>query len=919
MANGFIFTSPGIKFKERDLSFVTRNVGVTTLGVVGETLKGPAFEPVFIQDAGAFRTRFGLQSTETFSDDTIKYQLPYVANAYLEESSQLYVTRVLGLSGYEAGTAWAITASAGVDLSTIVTGSTSSVQTFNATNNTYLGVTLNQVGDEGVFFTGFTRVSANSFTGQRVVFSATTITNGNITGDTVTQTVTANSLSDFEDMVVAVIRSRATVTDGENLPSQTNFETTSLIISANDTNSGVGNLFGTFQITVNQGLFDVDGNSIQEIYSVSLDPNSRNYIGNVLGTKPKGKNNKVWVEAVYPNLIKKADADGLFYGVNTGVIDADSNTYTNYKEQFQTPETPWIVSELKGSEIERLFKFISISDGDAANQEVKISITNIDPVNKEFNIVVRDFNDTDQNQIVLESFTRCTMREGETNYVASRIGTSNGDYPLKSEFIMIELNQNANQDSFPAGFEGYLQRNFAISATTSSNVGIAPKIFYKTSYGSDERLTQTFLGVSENGYDGISLQGTRYDQDHFDYKGMIGLANESAVKSKGFHMDSGATGIFVDGQTILGEFEVGAGSFRTVSDVLDGDVYGELFSRKFTVVPAGGFDGWDVHRNGRSHGDLYRKGGVFDGVADGETPNTDFIAWQTAIDTFANAEDVTINLFATPSINWSDNTVLVKDTLDMIENQRADSLYIIDAPDIMIPQTIGSRTDVVFSNDITGLLDAADIDSSYAATYAPWIQINDAQNNKRVYLPPTGEVVKAFAFTDNVKFPWFATAGFNRGVTSASRSRYKLSQQSRDVLYEGRINPLADFVDVGNVIFGQKTLQVRESALDRINVRRLLLQTKVLISNIATRLLFEQNDQTTVDQFLSRTNPILDTIRRERGLDDFRVKMDDSINSPESRARNELYGEILIRPTASVEFIGITFTITPAGASFDDI
>ena len=913
MANGFIFTSPGVKFRERDLSFVTRNVGVTTLGVVGETLKGPAFEPVLIQDAAAFRTRFGVQSTETFPNGSLKYQLPYVANAYLEESSQLYVTRVLGLSGYDAGTAWGITASAGIDLSTTGVTNAGTVATFNAIDNSYLGVTLNSVGESGVFFSGFTKTGANTFEGDRVIFSATTINNGNITGDTRTERISGSSLTEYEDMVIAVIRSRATVTDGEDTASQTNFEATSLAITANETNTGTGDLFGVFEITVNQGQSD------EEIYSVSLDPNSRNYIGNVLGTKPKGKNNKIWVEAVYPNLIKKADADGLFYGINTSVINADSNVYADYREQFQTPETPWIVSELKGNEIERLFKFISISDGDSANQEIKISITNIDPVNKEFNIVVRDFNDTDQNQIVLESFTRCTMREGETNYIGNRIGTSNGDYPLRSEFIMLELNEEVNQDSFPAGFEGYVQRNWASSATTSGTDGVAPKIFYKTNYGTDERLTQTYLGVSENGYDGQSLQGTRYDQDHFDYKGMIALSNESGVKSKGFHLDSGATGVYSDGETFIGEFEVGAGQLRTVSDVLNGDVYEELFSRKFTVVPAGGFDGWDVHRNERSHGDLYRKGGIFDGVADGLTPNTDFVAWETAIDTFANPEDVTINLFATPAINWSDNNILVKNTLDMIESERTDSLYVMDAPDIVVPQTVGSRTDVVFSNDITNLLEAADIDSSYAATYAPWIQINDAQNNKRVYLPPTGEVVKAFAFTDNVKFPWFATAGFNRGVTSAARSRYKLSQGARDVLYEGRINPLADFVDVGNVIFGQKTLQVRESSLDRINVRRLLLQTKVLISNVATRLLFEQNDQTTVDQFLSRTNPILDTIRRERGLDDFRVKMDDSINSPESRARNELYGEILLRPTAAVEFIGITFTITPAGASFDDV
>jgi phage tail sheath protein FI len=197
--------------------------------------------------------------------------------------------------------------------------------------------------------------------------------------------------------------------------------------------------------------------------------------------------------------------------------------------------------------------------------------------------------------------------------------------------------------------------------------------------------------------------------------------------------------------------------------------------------------------------------------------------------------------------------------------------------------------------------------------------MRDTQNNVNVYIPPTGEVVRAMAFTDNTSFPWFAPAGLNRGVTNARKSKYKLSLEARDTLYAGRINPIADFADAGTAIFGQKTLQVKESALDRINVRRLLLQIKVLIANIAIRLVFEQNDQATIDQFLSKATPVLDTIKRERGLYDFRIKMDDSNNTPEARDRNELYGEIFLKPTRAVEFIGITFTITPSGASFADV
>lgn len=909
----FVFTSPGVKFRERDISFVTRNVGITTLGLVGETQKGPAFEPVFVQDKGEFRTRFGSQSNEKFPNGQLRYQTPYVANAYLNESSQLWVTRVLGLSGYNAGTAWAITLNAGVDLST--TGVTSSTPTANIgfTNNSYLGQTILQTGDAGSFFSGFTK-SGNIFSGVRIDFTANTVTNGSGSVNQIATTITGSSYSEYENMVLAVIRSRATVTDIDSAAPNTRFEADTLTISGNDTNTGIGDLFANIELEAFKAGDATDPVSSTETYSVSLNPNSTSFIGSVLGRTPKGKNNKIWCESVYPDLIKKIDAEGLGYGINTDIIDATSDGFTNYKEQFKTPETPWIVSELKGDDVDRLFKFISISDGDSANKEIKISITDIDPISKQFSVIIRDFNDTDNNVSVLESFTRCTMKKGENNFIGSRIGTSNGDYPLQSQFVMLELNENASETSFPAGFEGYDVKDWSASATTSSNVGVAPKIMYKKSYASDERLSNFFLGISETAYSTNNITGVGINQNLFNYIGQSVFS-----KTKGFHMDSGATGTYFDGVTSLGQFEVGGGRFRTSADVQDGDVYGDARSRKFTLVPAGGFDGWDVHRIERSNGDLFRKGGIYDGVEDGITPNNDFQAWETSINTFANPEEVTINLFAVPSINWSDNLVLVKNTIEMIETERTDALYIIDAPDIDIAVSVGERADFVVANDIVDLLDSTDIDSSYATTYYPWIQIADTENNVNVWLPPTGEVVKSMAYTDNISYPWFAPAGLQRGVTDARKSKYRMSESSRNILYNGRINPMVDFSDVGTAIFGQKTLQVRESALDRINVRRLLLQIKVLISNIANRLLFEQNDQATIDEFLSKTNPLLDSIRRERGLSEFSIKMDDSNNSPETRDRNELYGEIYLKPTKAVEFIGITFTITPEGASFDDI
>ncbi len=926
----FVFTSPGVKFKEVDLSYVVKNVGITFLGLVGETLKGPAFEPIAIQDKTEFLSRFGAQSTKRFSNGTLQYQLPYVANSYLGESNQLWVTRVLGLSGYNAGNQWAITLNAGVDPSTIVVISGPTTGRTYFTGNTYNGVSLYTVGDSGTTFTGFYK-SLNGFEATLEKFIVKTMTGGT-TGHvrTTTTEYSGSTYTEYDGMVLATIRSRGYVSDHLNAPYTTVFDADAIAMTSNPTIVLTGDLFGEFILKVSKaGDADV-------FHTVSLNPNATSYLPNVIGYEPKDKKTKIYVQSIFPDLIKKLDTVGASFttagitgispygfGINTALIKTTTDIYSAYTTQFNTPETPWIVSQLMGNNIDRLFKFISISDGDSANSEIKISIVNINPETYEFDIVIRSFYDTDSNPVILETFSRCTMIKGQTNYVAQRIGTSDGEYDLMSKYVMLEMAESAPIEAFPAGFEGYEFNNYSIAITGGATAGLTPKIFYKTAYETNERIKKVFLGVSETAYNGVSSLGTGVNQNFFNFNGWINGGNNVSsgfTKTNGFHMDSGATGIYVSNNESLGSFDCGAGSFKTIEDILDPtQTYYLSTTRKFTLAFSGGFDGWNVHRTARSYGDSYRQLGIFDGV-DPQVPATnDFQAWETAINTYSNPEQITINVFATPGINWSDQNILIKNTIEMIETQRTDSLYIIDSPDVNVPITIGSdKNDVVAAQDVVDLLDAANIDTSYGCTYFPYIQMRDSQNNVNIYIPPTGEVVKAIAYTDNKSFPWFAPAGLQRGVTDARKSKYKLSLDARDVLYKGRINPMADFADSGTAIFGQKTLQVKASALDRINVRRLLLQVKVLISNIAVRLLFEQNDQATRDQFLQKATPLLDTIKRERGLYSFKIKMDDSNNTTETQDRNELYGEIQLKPMRSVEFIGIQFTITPSGASFTD-
>ena len=208
------------------------------------------------------------------------------------------------------------------------------------------------------------------------------------------------------------------------------------------------------------------------------------------------------------------------------------------------------------------------------------------------------------------------------------------------------------------------------------------------------------------------------------------------------------------------------------------------------------------------------------------------------------------------------------------------------------------------------------MDTNYSATYFPWIQVRDVDNATQLYIPPTGEVVRNIALTDNVSFPWFAVAGYSRGLVKSIKAVKKLTLDERDELYKNRINPIATFSDTGTIIWGNKTLQVRESALDRINVRRLLLRARKLISAVAVRLIFEQNDEQVRNEFLRLVNPILDAIKRERGLYDFRVTVS---SDPADIDANTMRGKIFIKPTRSLEFIDVEFVITPTGASFDNI
>ena len=210
-------------------------------------------------------------------------------------------------------------------------------------------------------------------------------------------------------------------------------------------------------------------------------------------------------------------------------------------------------------------------------------------------------------------------------------------------------------------------------------------------------------------------------------------------------------------------------------------------------------------------------------------------------------------------------------------------------------------------------------DSNYAATYHPWIQINDNQLGKAVWVPPSVVIPGIYAFNDKVAHPWFAPAGLNRGgIDSAIQAARKLTHANRDDLYDSNVNPVATFPGQGVTVWGQKTLQKKASALDRINVRRLLIRLKKFIASSSRFLVFEQNNSKTRARFLNIVNPFLEQVQSNSGLNAFRVVMDESNNTPDVVDRNVLYGQIFVQPTRTAEFIVLDFTVQPTGATFPE-
>jgi len=627
--------------------------------------------------------------------------------------------------------------------------------------------------------------------------------------------------------------------------------------------------------------------------SASINPADGNDIGDVFGINPRGTKDGY----VY-NYFEKASADAVASGqTQVSLITLADQALTS---NMQHSSTPWIQSQLVSGERHRLFKLHTIGDGTVYNKEYKISIFNVKAAGSSnatdystFSLMIRGYKDTDKRKSVLETYNNLNLDPASPNYIKKVIGdrnlvidangkqTENGDYPNRSKFVRVECVAEGAHPivAGPFGHDKYYNPIF-VGNVGAHGLGesIIPSVLFST--GSDANTSSKNVSFS-----GIDLETAQVKIDNNNYLSPIPT---SATQG-------GNTVFAFDGTVSV------VGGTKAFGFELTGSLSSDMNKRQFSVGFQGGFDGIDPTISIDLGADI--SSGNSQGFNLSTSTAVGSVAYVKAIAAVSNPDDFDINLVSVPGIVRRHHSYVFDKAVDMCE----------------------AREDCFFIGDTTGAGDTisqaieqgAAIDSNYVGTYYPWVKTIDSRTNKLISVPPSVLMPGIYASNDAVAAEWFAPAGLNRGgIVGAISVLNRLTHAERDELYEGKINPIAQFPGEGIVAFGQKTLQDKASALDRINVRRLMIKVKKYIASTSRYLVFEQNTSQTRGKFLNTVNPYLEGIQQRQGLYAFRVVMDESNNTPDVIDRNILAGQIFLQPTKTAEFIVLDFNILPTGASF---
>jgi hypothetical protein len=694
-----------------------------------------------------------------------------------------------------------------------------------------------------------------------------------------------------------------------------------------------------FSLELNTIYTDANDNTATDAYGTyqfSLDENSNKYLTNVFGTDPKAgyypvaANQKIEAAYTYKNFKYKTkqiveemlasgswkislsfrDAmtfeDGIEPADGTSTFDL-TNAYTPFiRSQLVSAFTGSVASSSAAYD---LFKVHTLSDGTSANTMYKVEISNVRSAGAvpgssygSFTLAVRAYSDTDSKPIYLERFDNLNLDPDSVNYVARRIGdTYNyidfngkilefGDFPQKSKYVRVEMSVAPwPVDAIPFGFGPYA-----------------------TPVGGDYSRLGKLPAMTYCAASAYSLQPGRYAS------GVVfnPAPAQADAELLGLYPNGVSTGPELDNKQYFAPIPQGAVAGANVAFDLETDcgitpLYvvsqeaTNVKKRRFVLGFQGGFDGMSPSVPVLIGNEILSTNQQ--GLDCSTSTSRGTYAYRQAIAALSNGDEFDFNLITTPGVNYQDHGYIATSIVDLCE-RRGDAFYIMDiAPN----QTAGAAA----INNVVDL--AGQFDTNYAATYYPWVKVAESNSNKIMNVPPSVVMMSVYAANDKVAAEWFAPAGLNRGgIPTAVSVADRLTHGERDVLYEGHVNPIAAFPGQGVVAWGQKTLQRNPSALDRVNVRRLLIALKKFIASSSRYLVFEQNVSTTRQRFLNIVNPYLESVQQRSGVYAFKVVMDDTNNTPDLVDRGILYGQIYIQPTRTAEMIVLDFNVLPTGATF---
>ena len=579
-------------------------------------------------------------------------------------------------------------------------------------------------------------------------------------------------------------------------------------------------------------------------------------------------------------------------------------------EKYGFASTPMIQSQKSLGQID-LFQIHTLDHGKEMARKYKVSVANLkepgdidgEQQYSTFSVIIRKVDDKDKSPFILEQFNNVNLNPDSPNYISRAIGDRYpqynqtlkkvellGNYPNQSRYIRVSVSEPVNAGSIspkisPKGFA-------AVTDPIKLNVWSGGNILFPSaSYEGVQTTTDS--STSPVTYNALGYLGYKFQDKEPDNLNWLrptpsgGTANKVGAFSVDDHYGHPSSSLWS-----------GSLSQSLDSTGVTGPSNTQL---KFSIPFQGGDDGlapWTIKKTGANiaANNLY-------GFDLSTSTAAGYKAYKKALDILSNQDEYDINMLAMPGVIHKLHPLVTNAGIDLCE-ERGDTFFVMDLNQV-------DRTVIQAVSDASGL------DTNYAAVYYPWVKVLDPSKNKPVLVPPSVIFPGAIAASDRIGAEWFAPAGLNRGVLgNVMEAKVRLNQAERDTLYNAKINPIATFPQTGVCIWGQKTLQERSTALDRINVRRLLITLKKFIASSSKYLVFEQNTLQTRVRFLNIVNPYLESIQQQQGLFAFRVVMDESNNTPDVIDRNQLVGAIYLQPAKTAEFIILDFNVLPTGATF---